>query len=308
MARLLIVEDDQPLRELYAQWGTQLGYETIQADTARAALQLSTQTAFDGALIDLWLPDLSGLAVLEGLRAVGVACIVVTGHGSCGAAVTAMRLGALDFLEKPLDWDGFVRAVIQLNGNQAIEATASGRAAPCAHSLERWAVPVVRLVDAPEDPRTLREWGRTVGMSSGAIRNWCRTAGIPARRSLLFARVLRAVVRRVSSVESPEQLLNIVDRRTLVKVLASSGADGCSLPKDIDTFFERQRFVDNALAVAEVRIAMSERPAERLSLPPIARPASCVQPSETGTGPAVSGKTEDGVGTLPQSYVRASAV
>jgi len=277
MARILLVEDDQPLVALYAQWLAGVGCEVIQAATGGAALQCLASLAIDGAVIELVLPDMSGLRILEALRAAEVGCIVVTGNGSCRAAVSAMRLGALDFLEKPIDSDAFMGAVNQLMGLSTNRVRFDiPIVVPCAHSLRRWTVPIIRMLDAPEDPRTLSEWARTVGMSTGAIRNWCRTARISARRSLLFARVLRAVLRRPSATDAPEQLLNIVDRRTLAKVLMSSGAEGCALPRDVDTYFARQQFVDNPFAIAEVRHEMFRQFGERV--PKLTLPSLTTRP------------------------------
>jgi hypothetical protein len=168
-----------------------------------------------------------------------------------------MRRGALDFVEKPIDVDEFSRVIRQLTDTcPTSEALTPLQDDWCPHSLRRWAIPVVKIVEAEADPRTLAEWAKCAGVSVGTLRNWCGTAGILPRPSLLFGRVLRATLRHSSALSSPEELLNIVDRRTLRKVLKASSGDGCSLPKDVETFFERQQFVTNPLAIAEIRKAM----------------------------------------------------
>jgi DNA-binding NtrC family response regulator len=112
-ARILVADDDQPLLELYTQWLADLGYQTVQATTGNAALGRAASNRLDGALIDLCLPDMSGLEVVEALSLAGVPSIVVTGNGSCATAVAAMRRGALDFVEKPIDVDEFSRVIRQ---------------------------------------------------------------------------------------------------------------------------------------------------------------------------------------------------
>ena len=130
---------------------------------------------------------------------------------------------------------------------------------PEAHSLTRWAAVVLRAIDSQTDARTLHEWGRSVGASTGALRNWCRTAGLSARRSLQFARMLRAVVRQAEhhTPMPPEHLLNIVDRRTLVKLLRASGGTQDRLPPSVNDFLERQQLIESPEAVAEIRIGLA---------------------------------------------------
>jgi hypothetical protein len=145
-----------------------------------------------------------------------------------------------------------------------------------AHSLMRWAEPIVRVIGTQSDPRTLSEWGRCVGVSSGALSNWCRTARLPAHRSLRFARVLRAVVRQQVSGSRPEDLLNIVDRRTLAKLLLASGGQLMQLPPTVEDFLSRQRLIDSAEAVEQVRGAL-----ERMGIALTARHASMCEPRDT---------------------------
>src|SRR5207248_5351434 len=119
-----------------------------------------------------------------------VPLVIVTGFGSTQSAVEAIRAGACDFVEKPLIGDELIRVVARA---LALQPPAADR--PRAHAAARWAHAVVATVESPEDLRTLKAWGRHIGASPGTLKNWCRIAGLSPRRSLLFARLLRAVVR-----------------------------------------------------------------------------------------------------------------
>lgn len=127
------------------------------------------------------------------------------------------------------------------------------------HSLQRWAKVIVKTIDLPGDPRTLSDWGRAIGVSVGGLRNWCACAGIKSKQSLMFARLLRAVVRQRQTCASPEELLDIVDRRTVVKVLVAAGGVARRLPLSEDEFLDRQTFVSDRRAIETVRNELESR-------------------------------------------------
>ena len=97
------------------------------------------------------------------------------------------------------------------------------------HAAERWAAAVAGLRPAARDVRTIAEWGRVIGVSAGALREWCQVARVSPRRTLLLARLIRAVTHSTNRPWRPEQRLDIVDRRTLRRLLMAGG-----LPLDAD--------------------------------------------------------------------------
>lgn len=257
MPRLLLVDSDVLHLE---SWRTHLHRNDLEIDTARgglSALSLCQHCTPAAALISLDLPDISGLSVLETLSQDGVACALLAHVGTCRLAVDAMRRGALDVLEKPLT-GGDLESVVDVLLNSRPAPSPISELQP--HAVQRWADLVLRAVPLKEDPRTLREWGHAIGVSEGALRNWCRTARISARRSLTFARMLRAVVQHNQHARiAPEDLLNVVDRRTIAKLLAQSSDSRTALPATPREFLEQQRIVDNEFAVKEVAKALRYR-------------------------------------------------
>src|SRR5260370_17361727 len=104
MAHLLIVDDDpRPLASL-ARAFRLAGHEATVCDNAARALELAKSKAFDMMLSDVVMPGKDGLALLEDLRAVGIALpvVMISGQANIEMAVRATPLGALDFLHKPL--------------------------------------------------------------------------------------------------------------------------------------------------------------------------------------------------------------
>jgi two-component system nitrogen regulation response regulator NtrX len=103
MARILIIDDESGIRSTLSSILEDEGHKTAACESGEAGLAQYAREEFDLILLDLWLPGVDGLSVLERLRGAGAPpVIMISGHGSVDAAVKATRLGAYDFLEKPL--------------------------------------------------------------------------------------------------------------------------------------------------------------------------------------------------------------
>src|SRR5438128_2358888 len=104
---LLIVEDEEPLRQAIAEQLTDRGYRVEQADSGEAALAKLADFAFDIIITDLRLPGIDGSAVVEAAveRYPHIIAIVVTGYGTVKDAVEAIKRGAWDFVSKPFQID-----------------------------------------------------------------------------------------------------------------------------------------------------------------------------------------------------------
>jgi two-component system nitrogen regulation response regulator NtrX len=107
MPRILIVDDEAGIREALAGALTDEGYSVSSVDSGEACLDLIRKTAFDVVLLDIWLPGIDGLETLEEVRSLDNApeVVMISGHGNIETAVRATKLGAYDFLEKPLTLD-----------------------------------------------------------------------------------------------------------------------------------------------------------------------------------------------------------
>jgi two-component system NtrC family sensor kinase len=101
--RILIIDDSTELRSLLESILPFSGYKTLSASTGEEGLALATTVCPDVILVDLELPDTTGLKVIEELnqRGVEIPTIMITGYGSEGTAARALRLGAQGYLVKP---------------------------------------------------------------------------------------------------------------------------------------------------------------------------------------------------------------
>jgi two-component system, NtrC family, nitrogen regulation response regulator NtrX len=113
LAHLLIVDDDANTLASLARAFRLAGHEATVCDNAARALELVKSQAFDMMMSDVVMPGRDGLALLEDLRNAGIALpvVMVSGQANIEMAVRATRLGAVDFLEKPLSTDKLLLTV-----------------------------------------------------------------------------------------------------------------------------------------------------------------------------------------------------
>jgi two-component system nitrogen regulation response regulator NtrX len=107
MVQVLIVDDEVGIRTSLSGVLEDEGYETGTVESGEDCLQVLSERHFDVVLLDIWLPGMDGLEVLERVRALEnpPEVVMISGHGNIETAVKATKLGAYDFLEKPLSVD-----------------------------------------------------------------------------------------------------------------------------------------------------------------------------------------------------------
>ena len=110
---ILLVDDDERLRTAAGKVLAAGGYRVVSAATGREALEKLKEVAVALVVSDLRLPDLDGIELLKQSRELRpeVEVVMITGHASIETAVEAMRLGAYDFIEKPLDSSALLKTV-----------------------------------------------------------------------------------------------------------------------------------------------------------------------------------------------------
>ena len=113
MARVLVIDDDAGVLESTARMLRAAGYTVQVASTGEEGVELARGDAFDVVLSDMRMPGLSGIEVLRKLRDVKVdaSFIVMTGFGTVDTAVESMKLGAVDFVQKPFFRDELLMRV-----------------------------------------------------------------------------------------------------------------------------------------------------------------------------------------------------
>ena len=113
-ARILVVDDEADIRTLVKEILTDEGYDVAVAANASEARQLRGSFSPELILLDIWMPDVDGITLLREWMAAGngsCPIVMMSGHGTVDTAVEATRLGALDFVEKPLSLAKLLRTV-----------------------------------------------------------------------------------------------------------------------------------------------------------------------------------------------------
>ena len=103
-AHILIVDDEPDIRELVSEILEDEGYTVAVARDGASARAAYARENPDLVLLDIWMPDVDGITLLKEWSVTGLDCpvVIMTGHGSVETAVEATRLGARDFVQKPI--------------------------------------------------------------------------------------------------------------------------------------------------------------------------------------------------------------
>ena len=119
---LLIVDDDNPLRDRLARAMEKKGFKVIQADSVKQGINKAKNAAPAFAVVDLRLGDGNGLEVIKEIRRVksDSRVVMLTGYGNIPTAVAAVKAGAIDYIPKPADADDIENALLALPESKAI--------------------------------------------------------------------------------------------------------------------------------------------------------------------------------------------
>lgn len=121
MASILVVDDEMGIRELLNEILTDEGHTVYAAESAAQARTIREQMRPDLVLLDIWMPDVDGITLLKEWSKSGqltMPVVMMSGHATIDTAVEATRIGALNFLEKPIALQKLLKTV-----NKALESS-----------------------------------------------------------------------------------------------------------------------------------------------------------------------------------------
>ena len=124
MSSILVIDDKDSMRKMVAQTLAEEGYSVDSAKNGPDGLEMIKAKPFDLVITDMKMPDMDGLQVLSNIRKINdeMAVIIMTGYGTIETAVSAMKMGAYDFLTKPFDSDHMLVLVDKALKSQRVVA------------------------------------------------------------------------------------------------------------------------------------------------------------------------------------------
>ncbi len=207
--KILVVDDDSSIRRVFQKHLTEKGFEVVTAGDGEEGLELVEKEEPEIVILDIRLPGISGLEVLEGIkeRDRNIAVVMITAHEDMETTIEAMRKGAFDYLPKPLDIDIVDSLLERIFTSKQMEQRSGGMTAV--------------------EERSLLE-GKLVGKSQGMKRIWKLIGSVAATKATVLIQgesgtgkelIARSI--HENSNERDEQLLP-VNCTALVETLLES--------------------------------------------------------------------------------------
>jgi DNA-binding response OmpR family regulator len=234
-----------------------LQFDSTWARCGAEGLRAARSSDVDLLFVDHDLSDMSGLDVARMLRETDpdLRSLLLGDPATLAMAKHARRAGALGVVAKPLSTKDLVAAVQSARSTNHTTANApelldedlgalpTARRAACGSIADRWALMVLRTIDAEVDPKTVGIWGQAIGVSRSVLSECCRLVHVAARDARDFARLIRAICRSGDRWQ-PETVLDLADMRTLKKLLERGGfARQVTWTPTLEEFLERQEWI-----------------------------------------------------------------
>ena len=190
---ILVVDDEDEIRESVGEILSDEGYRVLEASDGAKVLDLIRKQRPHLVLLDIWMPEVDGIGLLKEIKEQepAVEVIMISGHGNIHTAVTAVKLGAFDFIEKPLSLDGLLvtvrRALGESPSAQIKEGKERGTKAGNGRRRSRGSTPV------PAPARMLRQktLKKSVVISGQGLHSGIKTGVIvhplPPNSGILFS-------------------------------------------------------------------------------------------------------------------------
>ena len=120
MEKILIAEDEEKLRDLFAQFLKAKGYQVVEARDGQEALALATRQPFDLIMMDVKMPRMDGLSALQQIRTISPAAgvILITGYRVTPELEEALQEGTVEYLRKPFTFDQLMETIQRIRNHE----------------------------------------------------------------------------------------------------------------------------------------------------------------------------------------------
>jgi len=215
VSQVLVVDDEADIRALISEILSEEGYGVTVAANAEQARNAREADRFDLVLLDIWMPDTDGITLLREWSEGGdLNCpvVVMSGHGTVDTAVEATRLGAFDFVEKPLSLAKLLRTVEGALDSAGQQKNASSNLLPA----------LLTPVGRSPLMKSLREKVQQYARHDASV----LLRGEPGTGRGAFARYLHALSRRSEGPLISTTAASLTDSNVEERLLGSESADG----------------------------------------------------------------------------------
>lgn len=218
-AHILVIDDEPSIREVLQDILEDEGFTVITAGNGELARTAFRAYVFDAIFMDIWMPDVDGLSLLQEFQAAGSQSptIMISGHGTVETAVEAIQFGAYDFLEKPLS-----TAKLLITLNRALESREQRKELS---QLRKQVEPVAELIGDSPKMGALRELIARIGKTA----SWVMISGAPGSGKGVAARALHQASPR-SKAPFVEISLVAIPTQNIGRRLFGSEEDGVIQP------------------------------------------------------------------------------
>lgn len=255
--RVLVVDDDPSFGTFVCAALERLAVIADVAQTGGSAIRHLEAAGYSGVLLDLRLPDISGLEVLRDIhrRESRVPVVILTGAGTVPATVEAMRLGAADVLEKPISSASLAELV---QGLFILDGPSDSWASGLPRLIDQIAKGMDAVIQSPGDVPTVHAWCVLIGRSESSWYAVCEMAEVSAKACLDLARLLRA--RRSAKVAGFEKSIDVADPRTTARLLKRAGSmASLASASSVADLLDQQQLVSNSRLTQRVAFYMQKR-------------------------------------------------
>ncbi len=207
-SKVLVVDDDDVVRELCVQSLSRFGYCAIPASTGEKAVELVAQDGFAVVLLDIMMPGLGGMEALKRIKSIRpeVRVLMITGYGSIGSSVEAMSNGASDYILKPFNLEELALRVRRCLEEQI----AQEKLTALSEEVNALMVGTIRALVKAVEAKSVYTRGHSDRVSRYAleITNYYPVAGEQKKETLQRIIVLSGLLHDIGKIALPDSILN----------------------------------------------------------------------------------------------------
>jgi signal transduction histidine kinase len=173
MSKLLIIDDEEPIRRALGRTLKSDGYEVLTAEDGKTGIELFTQDPLPIILTDIKMPGIDGIEVLKRIKAIDneVEVIVITGYGDMDMAIAALKYGASDFITKPISDEVLTLALERAKKKIAIRQELKGYTENLEQKVEEYTLELRQAQEELIRNERLTTIGETVAGLAHYIKN-----------------------------------------------------------------------------------------------------------------------------------------